>query len=104
MGRVDIIAEVSMLSSFVDMPREGRLSQVLHIFVYLKCHRNARLVLDPSYPDINDEDFDMNGDWSSYYDDEVDLPPNNAPTAKAKEFVIRAFVDASHACCKLTRR
>jgi len=62
MGRVDIITDVSMLSSFVAMPREGHLSQVLHIFVYLKCHSNAMLVLDPTYPDIRDEEFEKNGD------------------------------------------
>ena len=32
------------------------------------------------------------------------MPPSNAPKPKAKEFIMRAFVDASHACCKLTRR
>lgn len=104
MGRIDIITEVSMLSSFVALPREGHLAQVLHIFAYLKSHYNARLMLDPSYPEINDADFEKNGDWSSYYGDEIDLPPNNAPKVKSKEFVIRAYVDASHACCKLTRR
>ena len=104
MGRIDITTEVSMLSSFVAMPREGHLNQVLHIFAYLKSHLNARLVLDPSYPEINDEDYEKNGDWSSHYGDEIDLPPTNSPKAKAKEFIIRAYVDASHACCKLTRR
>ena len=104
MGRIDIITEVSMLSSFVAMPRQGHLSQVLHIFAYLKSHGNARLVLDPSYPEINDEDFEKNGDWTAYYGDEVDLPPPNAPKPKAKEFIVKAYVDASHACCKLTRR
>ena len=104
MGRMDIITEVSMLSSYVAMPREGHFHQVLHIFAYLKSHHNARLMLDPSYPDIKEEDFDKNGDWTSYYGDEVDLPPTNAPEPKSKEFILRAFVDASHAACKLTRR
>jgi len=104
MGRMDIITEVSMLSSYVAMPREGHFHQVLHIFAYLKSHHNARLMLDPSYPDVKEEDFDKNGDWTSYYGEEVDLPPSNAPEPKSKEFILRAFVDASHATCKLTRR
>ena len=62
MGRMDIITEVSMLSSYVAMPREGHFNQVLHIFAYLKSHSNARLVLDPSYPEVPDEDFRENGD------------------------------------------
>jgi len=103
MGRVDIITEVSMLSSFVTMPREGHFNQVIHIFAYLKSHSNTKLVLDPSYPEIKDEMSEKDKDRSSYYGDEIDLPPSNAPKAKPKEFVIRACVDASHACCKLTR-
>lgn len=104
MGRMGIVIEVSMLSSYVVMPREGHFNQVLHIFAYLKSHHNARLMLDPSYPDVKEEDFDKNGDWSSYYGDEIYLPPNNAQEPKAKEFILQAFVDASHAACKLTRR
>jgi hypothetical protein len=35
-GRVDILTEVSMMSSHMAMPREGHLDAVLHIFGYLK--------------------------------------------------------------------
>ena len=93
-----------MLSSYVAMPREGHMNQVLHIFAYLKTHQNARLVLDPSYPNISKENFEKNRDWTSYYGTDIDEPPSNAPKAKAKEFIIGAYVDVSHACCKLTRR
>ena len=34
----------------------------------------------------------------------MDLPPTNAPEPTAKEFILGAFVDVSHAACKLTRR
>ena len=57
MGRIDIACEVSMLSSFLAMPREGHLQQVLHIFSYLKHHHNSRIIMDPSYPDIKVSDF-----------------------------------------------
>ena len=36
MGRIDIYCEVSMMSSYVAMPREGHLQQLYHIFSYLK--------------------------------------------------------------------
>ena len=55
MGRVDICMEVSALSLFVAMPREGHMQQVLHIFAYLKIHHNAHVVFNPSYPDIDKE-------------------------------------------------
>jgi hypothetical protein len=41
MGRIDIITEVSMLSTFFYMPREGHLDAVYHLFSYLSLHHNA---------------------------------------------------------------
>ena len=38
LGRLDILLEVSMLSSHLALPREGHLEQVMHIFGYLKQH------------------------------------------------------------------
>jgi hypothetical protein len=103
MGRVDICCEVSMLSSFVAMPREGHLQQLYHIFAYLKRHHNARIVFDPSYPEINEEDFPRRN-WMSHYGDAKEDIPLNAPEALGMEFIIRAYVDSDHAGDKLTRR
>ncbi len=36
LGRIDIIVPVSLLSRYMVSPREGRLQQAYHIFVYLK--------------------------------------------------------------------
>ena len=103
MGRVDIGCEVSMLSSHIAMPREGHLQQVFHIFSYLKSHHNARLVFDPSYPDMDFSKFEKHG-WEIHYDKVKEDIPLNAPQSLGLEFIIRAYVDASHAGCKLTRR
>ena len=103
MGRIDIITEVSMLSSFVAMPREGHLQQVYHIFGYLKVHHNARIIMDPSYPEIEEDDFPRH-DWSNFYKDMEEIKPPNAPKPLGMELVIRACVDADHAGDKLTRR
>lgn len=103
MGRIDINMEVSAMSSFVASPRIGHLQQVWRIFSYLKSNHNARLVLDPSYPDVDMEQFPEQN-WSNYYGEEKEAKPGNAPKPLGQEFVIRAFVDASHAGCKLTRR
>ena len=103
MGRMDICMEVSSLSSYIAMPREGHMQQVLHIFAYLKINHNARMVFDPSYPEIDDETFEEK-DWSSMYGMEKDEAPGNAPKPMGSEFIIRAYVDASFAGCKLTRR
>ena len=103
MGRMDISMEVSALSSFVIMPREGHMQQVLHIFAYLKIHHSARLVFDPSYPEIDHESFGKR-DWSSMYGTEKEPVPGNAPKSLGCEFIIRAYMDASFVECKLTRR
>ena len=103
MGRVDICCEVSMLSSFVASPREGHLQQVFHVFGYLKSHSNARIIMDPSYPVLAEEDFPQH-DWSKFYHVEKEAIPSNAPRPLGLEFVITAFVDADHAGDKVTRR
>ena len=52
LGRIEIAVEVSQLSSFLAIPRQGHLVNALHIMSYLKIKHNYRLVLDPSYPGI----------------------------------------------------
>jgi len=103
MGRIDISMEVSSLSSYVAMPRIGHLGQVFHIFAYLKGHHIVRLVLNPSYPVVDEKDY-ATKDWSGLYGEEKESTPPNAPKLLGKEFVMRAFVDASFAGCKMTRR
>ena len=53
LGRVDIMVEVSMLSSHLALPRRGHLDAVFRIYAYLKCHHNASMVFDPTYNDID---------------------------------------------------
>ena len=45
LGQVDVCLEVSMMSSHLELPREGHLEQVLHIFAYLKKYHNTELVM-----------------------------------------------------------
>jgi hypothetical protein len=44
LGRIDIVVEVSMLSSHTAMPRVGHLEAIYHIFAYLRLHENSTLV------------------------------------------------------------
>ena len=103
MGRMDISMEVSALSSHVALSRIGHLNQVYHIFAYIKINHNARIVLDPSYPDVDERDYKKQ-DWTNFYGKETEPIPSNAPEPLGKEFIMRAYVDASFANCKLTRR
>ena len=66
MGRIYITCEVSMMLWFVAMPHKGHVQQLLHLFVYLNSHQNARIVFDPSYPDIDLDQFPRH-DWISLF-------------------------------------
>ena len=93
LGRIDITCETSMMSSFVAMPRKGHLQQLFHMFSYLKSHHNARMVFDPSYPNINEDEFPKRR-WKQFYGDTKEAIPPNAPVPLGKEFIMRCFVDA----------
>ncbi len=103
MDRMDISMEVSPLSSFIAMPREGHMQQVLHIFAYLKVYHNARIVFDPTYPELEENEFEIRG-WGNMYGVGREDIPESIPEPLGNEFMMRAFVDASFARCKLIRR
>jgi hypothetical protein len=66
LGRIDIMTEVSMLSSHLALPREGHMEAVYNIFAYLKIKHNSRMVFDPSYPDSDMNRF-KEVDWKPFY-------------------------------------
>ena len=103
LGRVDIITEVSLLSSQLAMPREGHLDAVFHVYSYLKAKHNSRMAFDPSYPKIDMSSFQEH-DWLNFYGDVKEALPPNAPEARGKEVDLRLFVDSDHAGDKLARR
>ena len=78
LGRVDICTEVSLLSSCLALLRAGLQEQVFHVVAYLKKQHNTEMVFDPSYPEIDHNQFERQ-DWShTVYVDifTEDLPPN----------------------------
>ena len=91
-----------MMSYHLALPREGHLSQVFHIFMYLKKHHNYALVFDPSYPDVNIDTFPKH-DWTNLYGDVKEAMPPDILEPLGKEVVMRCFVDADHDGDKLTR-
>jgi hypothetical protein len=103
LGRMDIMIDVSMLSSYTMQPRMGHLDQVFHIFGYLKRNKRASLVFDESRVDWNEASFQTH-DWTDFYADAKELLPPNAPAPRGNAVQINCFVDADHAGNRLTRR
>jgi hypothetical protein len=66
LGRINILTEVSMLSSHNALPREGHLEAVLDVFAYLKKHQSAAIVFDDDLPIIDEKRFKQ-VDWSDIY-------------------------------------
>jgi hypothetical protein len=103
LGRVDIITEVSTLSSHLALPREGHLEALLHLFAYLNKKHNACIILDPSYPTIDMTVF-KECDWKHFYGNVHEAIPPNAPPPRGKDVDLRMFVDSDHASDHLTRQ
>jgi hypothetical protein len=92
-----------MLSSHNALPRVGHLDAVFRIFSYLKTKTNARLVLDPTYADIDYESFPKEN-WCEFYGNAKEHLPPNAPAPRGKPVEVRCYVDADHAGDQLMRR
>ena len=105
MGQVDICTEVSLLSSCLALPRSGHQEQVFRVFAYLKKHHNTEMVFDPSYPEIYQNQFEMQ-DWSHTVYGEIlteDIPPNMAEP-RGLRFVLSTYIDSDHAGNTITGR
>ena len=110
-GRIDILTETSLLSTYLTCPRIGHLHQALHVFKYLQDHKRSKVAFDPVLLDINDnhlpfEDRAVNKAkfMSELYPDAVEERPPNAPKPRGRRVQIFCFVDADHAGDQVTRR
>jgi hypothetical protein len=103
LGRIGIITEVSVLSTYLLLPREGHLESVFRVFAYLGLHHNARAVFDPTYPSVDTGTF-IKTYWKSMYGDVKEMIPSDAPVYRGKEVDLRLFVDSDHAGEQFTRR
>ena len=104
LGRVDILLEVSLMSSHLCQPREGHLEALYNIFAYLSKHVESTMAFDDKRPRIDEEAF-HHSDWSDsvYGDAEEELPPK-MPKPLGNPVMMTCYVDANHAGDKVTRR
>jgi hypothetical protein len=103
LGRIDIITKVSMLSTYVCLPLEGRLEAFIHVLAYIALYHNARVVFNPTNPSVDMGTF-IKIDCKSIYGGVKEMIPPDAPVPHEKEVDLRLFVDSDHAGDQLTRR
>ena len=107
-GRVDILTEISMLSSYQASPRVGHLQQVYHIFAFLKKNHKLTIYFNPEEPDIDPSWFQGDAAHTfkeQYRDAEEQLPPDHmCPKPRGRQVSTTAYVDSSHAANMVTRR
>jgi hypothetical protein len=96
LGRIDIITEVSMLSTHLFVPREGHMEAVFHVYVYLGLHHNVRVVFDPTYPSVDMVTF-IKTDWKSKYGDVKEMIHSYDYFPHGKEVYLCLFVESDHA-------
>ena len=101
LGRVDIAVEVSMLSSYLALPRQGHLDAAYHIFSYLMYRPKVWLAMDPNPPNINQSLFPK-ANWAEFYPDAKEELPPKMPEPRGKPVMVECFVDADHASNRLT--
>ena len=102
-GRIDILLEVSMLSSHLALPRIGRLQAVYRIFGYIKQVTKQRLYFDPKKPIISEDRFHI-FDWDDFYKDAREPIPLDMPEPRGLSMSTHCLVDANHTGDKTTRR
>ena len=102
-GKVDILPEVSLLSSQLALPRVGHLQAVYRVFGYLKQVPKHKLYFDPRKPMISEDRF-QNFDWEYFYPDACEPISLDMPIPKSNYMPTHCFVDANHAEEKTTRK
>jgi len=81
------------------------MRQLLGIFSYLENKYKLSIFMDPNLPIIDESKFPNDtSEFLEYYRDAKEELPTKFPRPRGKSVVTTAFVDASHAANKVTRR
>ena len=94
-GRVDILLEVSLLSSQLSLPHVVHLQAVYRLFGYLKQVPKRKLYFDPRKPTIS-EDIVQKFDWEDFCPDTCEPMPLDMPRPRGKYVSNHCFLDVNH--------
>ena len=89
-GRVDVLLEVSLISSQLALPREGHLQAVYIVFEYLKHVPKRKLYFDPRKPMISENRF-QKFDWGDFYPNACEPIPLDIPIPRGKSVPDHGF-------------
>src|SRR6056300_696374 len=106
LGRVDILLEVSLLSQYQASPRDGHMEQALRIFSFLRRYSKLSLYMDWREPDLKltGQVRSTKEEFGEYYRDAKEEMPRCMPEPRGEPVSTTAWVDASHAANKKTRK
>ena len=105
LGRFDVQYCTTTLTRYNNGPREGHLKAVLRVLGYIKKFITGKLLIDPTLPEHELFPYDdLNNNWHDLYPDAIAETPPDAPAPRGNPMRITIFVDANHACDKVTCR
>ena len=103
LGRVEILLEVSLTSSYITCPYIGHMKALIHMFAFLKSKPKLTIAFDPRHPFTEESRF-VKCDWSNIYPDAQEDIPSDLPPPLEKDDTSTCFVDASHGSNLKNRR
>ena len=103
LGWVYIILETVLLSTYLDLPRRGRLEQAFYMFGYLRANPKRKLCFDSQHPTINERSFAAH-EWYDFYSDSKEDILADAPNLRENVVSTHFFVDTDQARDMATRR
>jgi hypothetical protein len=102
LGCIDIVKEVSLLSSHLVYPCEGHLKPALHMIPNLSLKHNTQLIFDPTNPKIDMGQFPQ-FNWTKFYGYVEEAVPVNMPEPLDKDVDVCMMCDSHHAGDKRAR-
>ena len=105
LGRVDILHEVSLLSQYQACPREGHMREVMHIVAFLRDHPKRSIYMDWTESGLKVNQIrSSQTEFKQLYRDAEEELPKRMPIPRGYAVTTEAWVDASHATNKKTRK
>ena len=93
-----------MMASMMDLPHNGHLEQLIHIFAYLKQRYKCEMVFNPTLPDFDEALFKEENQTYTPYTGAKESVPSNAPNERSMGFKISTNVGLDHAGDNVTRQ